>query len=83
MVFDWAVFRTVDLLADGPWCIVSQADVVGFGASKISAQLGNRARGVVTQLKKARLAPWDAVAESTNSESKTSHVESALDARCV
>ena len=70
VVFDSAVFKTIDPLADDSWYIVSQADVVGFGASEISAQLGNQVHGVIAQLKKARLVPYDAAAETMSSEQR-------------
>lgn len=70
VVIDSAVFKTTEPGTDEPWYIVSQADVVGFGAAEINAQLGNQGHGVVAQLKKTRLAPYDAAVEIKSSEKR-------------
>ena len=70
VVIDSAVFKTTDSPADSSWYIVSQADVVGFGAAEINAQLGNQNGEVMAQLKKTRLAPYDAAAQTESAESR-------------
>ena len=70
VVFDSAVLNRIDPLADDSWYVVSQADVIGFGVSEISAQLGNHVHGVVAKPKKARLVSADAAAETRTPEQR-------------
>ena len=70
VVVDSAVFKTTESPADCSWYIVCQADVVGFGAAEINAQLGNQNGEVVAQLKKVRLAPYDAAAQTMGAEKR-------------
>ena len=70
VVIDSAVFRMAESPSDDSCYVHSQADVVGFGAAEINAELGDKTGKVVAQLKKVRLAPYDAAAQTANTEKR-------------
>ena len=70
VVIDSAVFRVPESPSDDSWYIDSQADVVGFGAAEINAELTNKSGKVMAQLKKTRLAPYDATLQTAEAEKR-------------
>ncbi|KAL6719446.1 hypothetical protein ACLMJK_003686 [Lecanora helva] len=64
VVIDSAVFRVPESLPDGLCYIDSQAEIAGFGAAEIDAELRTGSGEVVARLRNARLAPYDAASQS-------------------
>lgn len=70
VVIDSAVFRIAESPLDDSCYVHSQADIVGFGAAEINTELGDKTGKVVAQLKKVRLAPYNAAAQTANTEKR-------------
>ena len=70
VAIDSAIFEVPESPSNDSWYIDSQAEIVGFGAAEITAELANQRGEVMAQLKKARLASYDAAAQTESAEKR-------------